>query len=75
MPRECEANGETVAELVRDLEQQFPGVSDYLVHENGKLRQHVNIFVGDRLVLDREQLSDKVGENENLVIMQALSGG
>ena len=65
----------TVAELLHELERRHPGLAAYLVDERWRLRQHVNIFIGDGLVRDRETLQDAVGENERVTIMQALSGG
>ncbi len=75
MPPDCTAAGTTVAEVVRDLEQQFPGLAAYLVHEDGSLRQHVNIFLDKRWLADRRRLSDQIGGVEQLYVMQALSGG
>jgi molybdopterin converting factor small subunit len=74
-PAICEAQGSTVAELVRDLERQFPGLRAYLVHEDGSLRQHVNIFLDERWLADRRRLSDSVVGVKQVYVMQALSGG
>ena len=75
VPEQTEAEGETVAEVLQDLERKYPGVCSYLLHENGTMRQHINIFLDEAFIRDREKLSDGVGEIEELVIMQALSGG
>jgi len=75
IPQKCEAIGNTVAELLEDLNRRYPGLADYIVHENGTLRQHVNIFVGERLLADRQQLSDSLEDGDDVSIMQALSGG
>ena len=64
-----------VSEVIQNLDQRYPGIRDYLLDEQGRLRQHVNIFIGDRLIRDKEQLSDLVTENDQVFIMQALSGG
>jgi molybdopterin converting factor small subunit len=65
----------TVAEVVMALERRYPGLGDYVVDESGALRKHVNIFVDDELVLDRERLSDAVAAKTRVFIFQALSGG
>jgi sulfur-carrier protein len=67
--------GANVAEVLMEVEQNHRGLRDYLVDENGKLRKHVNIFIGNNMVADREQLADKLSENDEVYIMQALSGG
>jgi sulfur-carrier protein len=70
-----EIDGQTVAEVVTALDRRYPGIAAYLVDERGSLRKHVNIFIGEHLVHDRETLSDPLSENAQIYIMQALSGG
>lgn len=65
----------TVAELVNAVDERFPGLGGYLVDERGALRRHVNIFIGDRLVRDRAALSDALAPDDEVTVMQALSGG
>ena len=65
----------TVKEVVAVLERKHPGISSYLLTEQGSLRNHVNIYLQNTLVSDRQQLSDSVGENDEVLIYQALSGG
>ena len=72
---EGEVPGATVRELVDVLNRRYPGIASYLVDETGRLRRHVNIFVGDEPIGDREGLSDEVGPKDRVLIMQALSGG
>jgi molybdopterin converting factor small subunit len=66
---------ETVADLVAALNRQHPGIADYLIDEQGALRKHVNIFVGETLVHDRRALSDTLDTDDEVYVMQALSGG
>ena len=65
----------TVRELIDALERSHPGLSSYLVDETGRLRRHVNVFVGEEPVRDRARLSDPLGPDARVFIMQALSGG
>jgi molybdopterin synthase sulfur carrier subunit len=67
--------GETVAEIVRGMESVAPGFAFYVCDELGRLRQHVNIFVGDERVSDRATLTDPVEPSSRVLILQALSGG
>lgn len=62
-------------EILTELENRHKGLRDYVVDEQGQLRKHVNIFIGDELIRDRETLSDTIGPNDEIYIMQALSGG
>ncbi len=65
----------TVAALVQELERLAPGLAFYLCDELGRLRPHVNIFIGDERVRDRKNLSDPLQPQSEVTILQALSGG
>jgi molybdopterin synthase sulfur carrier subunit len=75
IPPQCEAKGKTLAEVVSDLDQQYPGVRRYLLDDQGGLRQHVNLFVNSAWITDRRELSDPVKPSDQIHIFQALSGG
>jgi sulfur-carrier protein len=66
------AEGETLGELVDDLDRQFPGIAFRIVDEQSRLRQHMVIWIGDERCRD---LSTPVAGLREVVIMQALSGG
>lgn len=70
-----EISGKTVKEIIEGLNEHFPGMKDYVVDEQGSLRQHVNIFIGEDLIKDKVRLGDPVGQGQEIYIMQALSGG
>ena len=65
----------TVSQLLDSVEEVHPGLKDYIVDETGALRKHVNIFIGNDMVTDRDALSDALSEKDEVYIMQALSGG
>jgi molybdopterin converting factor small subunit len=65
----------TVADVVRALEALAPGIGFYICDERGRLRQHVNVFVDKQMIRDRSGLSDAVGADDEVHILQALSGG
>ncbi|HEX9511655.1 MAG TPA: MoaD/ThiS family protein [Puia sp.] len=69
------AKGSTLVEILNEMEAHYPGVRGYLLDEQGRLRQHVNIFIDSTLIKDRTALSDSLSENCEIYIMQALSGG
>lgn len=70
-----EVPGRTVRELIVALEARHPGFASYVVDETGRLRRHVNVFIGDEPIGDRTQLSDAVTDDDRVAILQALSGG
>ncbi len=72
---EGEVPGATVRELVSELNRRHPGLGGYITDETGRLRRHVNIFVGEEPVGDRVTLSDALAPESRVFILQALSGG
>jgi molybdopterin synthase sulfur carrier subunit len=73
--RSVDVKATTVTEAVTAVNARWDGLKDYIVDEHGRLRPHVNIFVGEQLIEDTEHLSDTVTNNDVIFIMQALSGG
>jgi molybdopterin converting factor small subunit len=72
---ELQLEAQTVAQVVAVLDDRFPGLADYVVDETGALRKHVNIFIGDTMIDDRQHLQDALKSGDLVFIMQALSGG
>lgn len=70
-----DVQGKTVAEILEEIEARYSGLKDYIVDENGTLRKHVNIFIGNDMVQDRQSLKDELTERDQVYVMQALSGG
>jgi molybdopterin synthase sulfur carrier subunit len=73
--RAIDLAGATVGEVLRGMEALAPGFAFYVCDEAGRLRQHVNVFVGRERVRDRATLSDPVAPEDRVLILQALSGG
>ena len=70
-----QANCQTVKEALEVIEEHYSGLKDYLVDDRGSLRKHVNIYIGNRLIKDRTTLMDSLEEQDELYVMQAISGG
>ena len=70
-----EVPGETVREIIDELEILYPGFRGYILEDHGGLRTHVNIFIDSTVIEDRKELSDAVRSNDEIHILQALSGG
>ncbi|MCC9604507.1 MoaD/ThiS family protein [Blastopirellula sp. JC732] len=75
LPDSVEVDAPTVAAALDQLAMIAPAIDSYLRHEDGSLRRHVNIFLDDQFVRDRQRLSDSTAGVTRLFIMQALSGG
>lgn len=75
LPERCDVAGGTVAEVITNLERQYPGVAGYLLDDQGALRKHVNIFLDSEWLKDRKSLTDSIAPGVVVYVMQALSGG
>jgi sulfur-carrier protein len=73
--REGEVPGKTVREVIDELERHHPGLASYIIDETGRLRRHVNIFIGEEPIRDRVRLGDVLRAEDRVLILQALSGG
>lgn len=69
---ETEARGETLAALLADLDQQYPGIRFRVIDEQDRIRRHIRIFVNGEQARD---LSRRLAAADEVIIVQALSGG
>lgn len=66
------AEGNTLSDIIGDLDRQFPGIAFRIVDEQSRLRQHMVIWLNQERCRD---LSTRLDDVDEVVIMQALSGG
>ena len=67
-----ESAGTTIRDVLAELDHRFPGIRFRAVDEQGRLRQHMRVFVNDEMTRD---LDTALNEADELTLMQALSGG
>ena len=60
------------ADLLTDLDRQYPGLRFRMIDEQAQMRPHVRFFVNGTQTFD---LSLALHATDELVIVQALSGG
>ena len=65
----------TVHEALEALWQAHPALRDRIVDEQGEVRQHINIFVGDEAIRFADGLATKVPNGTEILIVPAVSGG
>jgi len=69
---EVEAGGATLDELLRELDQRYPGFRFRIIDEQDSIRPHIKIFVNYN---QARELSAKVLPEDEVSILLALSGG
>lgn len=67
-----EAHGATLADLLADLDRQFPGLRFRIVDEQERMRRHMRFFVNGEQVFE---LAHPLHPGDDIAIVQALSGG
>ena len=67
--------GSTVRAVLDHVFALQPRLRSYILDDQHRVRRHVAIYLnGDRIV-DRDRLSDAVGDDDEVFVFQALSGG
>src|ERR1700676_140165 len=69
--KEIPATGGTIREILDEVEARYPKIRNYLLDDQGKLRNHVNIFIDGSMISDRAGLSDAFSPNSEIYIIQA----
>ena len=70
--RDVQADGDTVAELLRDLDVRYPGIRFRMINEQDQLRPHMKISINRESI---NRLDTTVAADDEVVILQSLSGG
>ena len=69
------ATGDTIDDVVADLERQFPGLKERLVDESGELRRFINIYVNEEDIRFLEGKKTALKETDIVSIVPAIAGG
>ena len=64
--------GATLADVLDDLDTRYPGIRFRIIDEQDRIRRHIRIFVNGEQARD---LSRPLGAADEVIIVQALSGG
>ncbi len=65
----------TVAGVLSAVGAQWPALLDRVITEQGAVREHVNIFVGEESIRLCSGLATPVADGETVMIVAAVSGG
>jgi molybdopterin converting factor small subunit len=72
---EIDCSPTTLADALSALWVLYPGVRDRVVTEQGQVRQHINIFIGDENVRYTGGLASPISAGSEISIVPAVSGG
>lgn len=71
----CVADGGTVSEVLAGVFREHPAVRGYVLDDQGEVRPHIAVFVNGEQIKDRRRMTDAVRADDEIYVMQALSGG
>ena len=63
--------GDSVARVLRELEQAQPALSGWILDERGLIRRHINVFVNG----ERATEETSVSSEDRVEVLPAISGG
>ncbi|MGG5287609.1 MoaD/ThiS family protein [Pseudomonas shirazensis] len=72
--KKVEAQGETVRQLIDQLEQRYPGIKARLVHDD-QVHRFVNIYVNDDDIRFADGLATAIAAGDRLTVLPAVAGG
>ena len=72
---EVQAAGDTVAEVIEDLERQFPGLRERLVEEGGAVRRFINVYVNQEDIRFLQGATTTLKAGDEVSIVPAIAGG
>jgi molybdopterin synthase sulfur carrier subunit len=71
---EVSAAGNTVGEIIDDMEKRHPGIKERLLDAKG-VRRFVNIYVGEEDVRFLDGLKTALKSGDQISIVPAIAGG
>jgi len=72
---EIDASPATLADALAALWTLYPGVRDRMADEQGQIRQHINLFIGEEDIRYTGGLMSPVPAGSQISIIPAVSGG
>ena len=67
--------GETVLDVVNDVETRSPGLKTKLVDDDNRLRRFINIYAGEEDVRFLQGLATPLKDGDVLSVIPAIAGG
>lgn len=72
---EVSASGDTLADVLDDLEASHAGIKARILDDNGELRRFVNVYVGNDDVRFLDNLATPTPDGTQISVIPAVAGG
>jgi molybdopterin synthase sulfur carrier subunit len=70
-----EASGSTLRAILDEYFRDNESARGYVLDEQGRIRQHMVVFIDGEMARDRDGLSDPAKPDSVVDVIQSLSGG
>ncbi|HET7355816.1 MAG TPA: MoaD/ThiS family protein [Nocardioidaceae bacterium] len=72
---EVGAEGQTLGQVLDDLDASYPGIKGRILDDQGSLRRFVNVYVGNDDVRFLDALETRVEAGAQVSVIPAVAGG
>jgi molybdopterin synthase sulfur carrier subunit len=70
-----EGQGNTVAEVITNLDGQYPGLKNKLCDDDNQLRRFINLYTNQEDIRFLDNLDTGLEDGDELTIIPAIAGG
>lgn len=72
---EVSVEGETLRDVLNNLDAKFTGIGPRILDENGKIRRFVNVYVNEEDVRFENGLDTSTADGSIVSVLAAVAGG
>jgi molybdopterin converting factor small subunit len=69
------ASGETIRDVIADIDRRHPGFASRVLDETGALRSYVNVYIGDEDARANGGSAAAVPDGSEVMVIPAMAGG
>lgn len=70
-----EVSAGTVANVIAELQNRYPGIQERLLDENGEVRRFVNVYVNEEDIRFLQNQETPIKDGDEISIIPAIAGG
>ncbi|ALM52374.1 MoaD/ThiS family protein [Halomonas huangheensis] len=72
--KRVEVEGDTVRELIEQMESRYPGIKARLMDDD-RMHRFVNVYINDNDIRFADDLDTRLREGDDVTILPAVAGG